>query len=71
MDKNNPNKKPKPNQRVAESNVEHEHLLQEGIDNGMTIDDNVVTININTKQSNSSKVEIHNSREREVCACTK
>ncbi len=34
-------------QRVAESNVEHKHLLQEHIDNGMATDDNVATTNVN------------------------
>ncbi len=66
MDKNNPNKKPKPNQRVAESNVKHEHLLWEGIENGVATDDNVATTTFSIEQPNTSKVDIRNAGERET-----
>ncbi len=71
MDKNNLNKKPKLEQKVAESNVEHNNLLQEGIDNGMATDDNVTSTNVNIEQLNASKVNIPESGEMETCTHTK
>ena len=71
MEENNLNKKLKLNQRVAESNVKHEHLLWEGIENGVAIVDNVATTNFSIEQPNTSKVDICNSGERETRTCRK
>ncbi len=67
MDNNDLNKKLKLKQSV----VEHKNLSWEGIDNGMPTVDNVTTINVNIVQSNTSKVDIPKSGERETCTHTK